>query len=154
MLIDKGDKDAREPPHPDFANRLNVVRDSLTDDDVDQAWRAEVRRRLARIAAGDVEWADDEAVLADLRAEIQRRVSEYDAGDVKGIPMEETLAKLRALLADHTRRPAVRHAWLDETERRIEAVRAGEMPLLGADEVLADPDYDGDEPHPMKHEPP
>lgn len=66
--------------------------------------------------------------------------------------MEESLAKLRAMLADHTRAPAVRQAWLDEAERRMEAVRAGEMPLLDTDEVLAGPDYDGDAPHPMKHE--
>lgn len=152
MPIDKGDDAAPERPDPDFAQRFNAMRDSLSDDDADQAWRAEVRRRLARIVAGDFEWVDGEAVLAELRVDLQRRVSEYDAGEVEGIPMGETLAKLRAMLADHTRPPAVRQAWLEEAERRMEAVRDGQMRLLDANEVLADPDYDGDEPHPTKYE--
>ncbi|HEX6042312.1 addiction module protein [Longimicrobium sp.] len=30
--------------------------------------------------------------------EVRHRVARYDAGEVEGIPMEETLAKLRAML--------------------------------------------------------
>jgi putative addiction module component (TIGR02574 family) len=36
--------------------------------------------------------------------------------------------------------PAVRQAWLDEAERRMELVRAGKMRLIDADEALADPE--------------
>jgi putative addiction module component (TIGR02574 family) len=60
---------ALELPEEDREELISQLRDSLTDDDVDQAWRAEVRRRLARIEAGDVEWIDGEEVLAELRAD-------------------------------------------------------------------------------------
>ena len=60
---------ALELPEEDREEVISRLRDSLTDDDVDQAWRAEVRRRLARIEAGDVEWIDGEEVLAELRAD-------------------------------------------------------------------------------------
>ena len=52
---------------------------------------------------------------------------------------EELIARLSA---HRGRNPAVRQAWLDEAERRMELVRAGKMRLLDADEVLADPGYD------------
>lgn len=35
----------------------------------DTAWRAEVRRRMELIEAGDVEWIDEEEVLAELEAD-------------------------------------------------------------------------------------
>jgi hypothetical protein len=35
--------------------------------------------------------------------------------------------------------------WIAEAERRMEAVRAGRMPLIDAEEVLADPDFDDDD---------
>lgn len=76
------------------------------------------------------------------RDEIKRRVAEYDAGEVEGIPMGQTLERLRAMLAQRSRQPAIRQAWIDEAERRMELVRTGRMRLLDADEVLADPDYD------------
>jgi putative addiction module component (TIGR02574 family) len=60
---------ALELPEEDREEVISRLRDSLTDDEVDQAWRAEVRRRLARIEAGDVEWIDGEEVLAELRAD-------------------------------------------------------------------------------------
>lgn len=58
---------ALELPEQERAELIGRLQDSLTDDDVDQAWRAEVRHRLARMEAGDVEWIDGEEVLAELR---------------------------------------------------------------------------------------
>lgn len=52
---------------------------------------------------------------------------------------EELIARLSA---NRTRDADVRQAWLDEAERRMQRVRAGEMRLVDADEALADPDYD------------
>jgi hypothetical protein len=52
---------------------------------------------------------------------------------------EELIARLSA---NRARNPDVRQAWLNEAERRMELVRAGKMRLIGADEALADPDYD------------
>jgi putative addiction module component (TIGR02574 family) len=40
-----------------------------TEQEVDEAWRAEVRRRIALINAGDVEWIDGDEVMAELRAD-------------------------------------------------------------------------------------
>ncbi|WP_420129527.1 addiction module protein [Longimicrobium sp.] len=37
--------------------------------ETDAAWRAEVRRRMELIHAGDVEWFDEEEVLAELEAD-------------------------------------------------------------------------------------
>jgi putative addiction module component (TIGR02574 family) len=51
---------------------------------------------------------------------------------------EELIARLSA---HRSRDQAVRQAWLDEAERRMELVRAGKMRLLDADEVLADPEF-------------
>jgi hypothetical protein len=39
------------------------------DRETDSAWRAEVRRRMELIHAGDVEWFDEEEVLAELEAD-------------------------------------------------------------------------------------
>jgi Putative addiction module component len=52
---------------------------------------------------------------------------------------EELIARLSA---NRTRNADVRQAWLDEAERRMQRVRAGEMRLVDADEALADPGYD------------
>lgn len=60
---------ALELPEGDREEIIRRVQATLTDDDVDQAWRAEVRRRLARIETGDVEWIDGEEVMAELRAD-------------------------------------------------------------------------------------
>lgn len=94
---------------------------------------------IVRLAAHRGMDADQEQ---EWRDEIKRRVAEYDAGEVEGIPMGQTLERLRAMLAQRSRQPAIRQAWIDEAERRMELVRTGRMRLLDADEVLADPDYD------------
>jgi uncharacterized membrane protein len=39
------------------------------DREIDSKWRAEVRRRMELINAGDVEWFDEEEVLAELEAD-------------------------------------------------------------------------------------
>jgi hypothetical protein len=36
---------------------------------IDSAWRAEIRRRMERIKAGEVEWIDEEEILAELEAD-------------------------------------------------------------------------------------
>jgi|GEM_PF-4370293 len=46
------------------------------------------------------------------------------------------------LTASRARDPAIRQAWLDEAERRMELVRAGKMLLIDADEALVDPAFD------------
>ena len=69
MSIDEIEAVALELPEGERAELIGRLQDSLVDDDVDQAWRAEVRRRVARIEAGDVEWIDGEEVLAELRAD-------------------------------------------------------------------------------------
>jgi putative addiction module component (TIGR02574 family) len=68
MSIDQVEAIALELPEQERAELISRLQDSLTDN-VDQAWRAEVRRRLERIEAGDVEWIDGDEVLAELRAD-------------------------------------------------------------------------------------
>ena len=68
MSIDQVEAIALELPEQERAELIGRLQDSLTDN-VDQAWRAEVRRRLERIEAGDVEWIDGDEVLAELRAD-------------------------------------------------------------------------------------
>jgi hypothetical protein len=58
------------------------------------------------------------------------------------LPEEEREEVILNLAAHRSRPPAVRQAWLDEAERRLELVRSGRMRLLDAGEVLADPEYD------------
>jgi len=51
---------------------------------------------------------------------------------------------------DDDRQADRRRAWIEEAERRMEAVRAGEMRLIDAEEVLADPRFgDADDPPPF-----
>lgn len=69
MRIDEIEAVALELPEVERAELVSRLQDSLVGSGVDQAWRAEVRRRLARIDAGDVEWIDGEEVLAELRAD-------------------------------------------------------------------------------------
>jgi putative addiction module component (TIGR02574 family) len=40
-----------------------------TEQEIDAAWRAEVRRRVGLINAGDVQWVDGDEVMAELRAD-------------------------------------------------------------------------------------
>jgi Putative addiction module component len=40
-----------------------------TEDEVDRAWRAEVRRRIELINAGQVEWVDEDEIFAELDAD-------------------------------------------------------------------------------------
>jgi putative addiction module component (TIGR02574 family) len=40
-----------------------------TGHEVDEAWRAEVRRRIELINAGDVEWVDEDEIFAELDAD-------------------------------------------------------------------------------------
>jgi putative addiction module component (TIGR02574 family) len=68
MSIDQVEAIALKLPEQERAELIGRLQDSLTDN-VDQAWRAEVRRRLERIEAGDVEWIDGDEVLAELRAD-------------------------------------------------------------------------------------
>ncbi len=58
------------------------------------------------------------------------------------LPEEDREAVIAHLSANRSRLPAIREAWIEEAERRMELVRAGKMQLLNADEVLADPDFD------------
>jgi hypothetical protein len=39
------------------------------DQTIDSAWRAEIRRRMKLIDAGEVEWIDEEEILAELKAD-------------------------------------------------------------------------------------
>jgi putative addiction module component (TIGR02574 family) len=60
---------ALELPDQERAELIDRLQNSIFGEDDDRACRAEVRRRLARIEAGDVEWIDGEEVLAELRAD-------------------------------------------------------------------------------------
>jgi hypothetical protein len=51
----------------ELIQRLQAAR--VEDHAIDSAWRAEVRRRMELINAGDVEWIDEEDVLAELEAD-------------------------------------------------------------------------------------
>lgn len=57
------------------------------------------------------------------------------------LPVEERRELIERLRAQQSGR-AIRERWIDEAERRMELSREGNMRLLDADEVLADPDYD------------
>jgi putative addiction module component (TIGR02574 family) len=60
---------ALELPEEDREEVVSRLQDSLMDEEVDQAWRAEVRRRIALIEAGEVEWIEEEALFAELDAD-------------------------------------------------------------------------------------
>lgn len=61
---------ALDLPEEDREQVVSRLQDSLTHDAVDQAWRAEVRRRLDLIAAGEVEWIEEEELFAELDADL------------------------------------------------------------------------------------
>jgi len=69
MSIEEIEAIALELPKGERAELIGRLQDSLVDEEIDRAQRAEIRRRLARIEAGDVEWIDGEEVLAELRAD-------------------------------------------------------------------------------------
>ena len=52
-----------EDERDELIARLQAAR--TVERDVDDAWRAEVRRRIERIRAGDAEWFDLDEVLAE-----------------------------------------------------------------------------------------
>ncbi|HST61229.1 MAG TPA: addiction module protein [Longimicrobium sp.] len=58
------------------------------------------------------------------------------------LPEEDREEVIAHLSTHRSRPPAIREAWIEEADRRMELVRAGKMRLLDADEVLADPDFD------------
>lgn len=60
---------ALELPDEDREEVVSRLQDSLMDEEVDLAWRAEVRRRLALIEAGEVEWIEEEELFAELDAD-------------------------------------------------------------------------------------
>ena len=68
-------------------------------------------------------------------------IDEIEAAALE-LPEDERDELIDRLSGGRTRNDAIRQAWLDEAERRMELVRAGKMRLIDADEVLADPDYD------------
>ncbi|HEU0298627.1 MAG TPA: addiction module protein [Longimicrobium sp.] len=57
---------------------------------------------------------------------------------ILALPEDDREELIARLSARRTRNPAIRQAWLDEAERRMELVRAGKMHLIDADEALAD----------------
>lgn len=58
------------------------------------------------------------------------------------LPAEDFEEVIERLSAHRSRTASIRQAWIDESDRRMELVRAGKMRLLDVDEVLADPDFD------------
>lgn len=68
-------------------------------------------------------------------------IDEIEAAALE-LPEDDRDELIERLSARRPPREAIRQAWLDEAERRMELVRAGKMRLIDADEVLADPDYD------------
>jgi uncharacterized membrane protein len=70
MTIDEIEAAALELPldeREELIARLRVAHSA--DREIDSAWRAETRRRMELINAGDVEWFDEEEVLAELEAD-------------------------------------------------------------------------------------
>lgn len=66
MSIDEIEAAVLELPEEDrkeLIARLQAARS--VDCDVDETWRAEVRRRIERIRTGEAEWFDLEEVLAE-----------------------------------------------------------------------------------------
>lgn len=58
------------------------------------------------------------------------------------LPHEEFDELLGRLNSRRAAQSEIEAAWIEEAERRMEMVRAGTMPLIDADDVLADPDED------------
>jgi putative addiction module component (TIGR02574 family) len=69
MSIDEIEAVALELSDDERAELVSRLQDSLVDDEVDRAWRAEVRRRLDLIEAGEVEWIEEERLFAELDAD-------------------------------------------------------------------------------------
>jgi uncharacterized membrane protein len=70
MSIDEIEAAALDLPldeRDELVQRLQAAR--VEDRTIDSAWRAEIRRRMERIAAGEVEWIDEEEILAELEAD-------------------------------------------------------------------------------------
>lgn len=70
MTIDEIEAAALELPLDEREELMARLRTAHTADlEIDSAWRAETRRRMELINAGDVEWFDEEEVLAELEAD-------------------------------------------------------------------------------------
>ena len=70
MTMDEVEAAALELPLDEqdvLVQRLQAAR--AGDDATEAAWRAEVRRRMELINAGQVEWIDEEEVLAELETD-------------------------------------------------------------------------------------
>lgn len=70
MSIDEIEAAALELPldeRDELIQRLQATR--VEDQTIDSAWRAEIRRRMELIDAGEVEWIDEEEILAELEAD-------------------------------------------------------------------------------------
>lgn len=75
-------------------------------------------------------------LLVNVEAELPPEIDPHWRADIR--------VRIQAVPAEIERRyhAEEKAAWLDEAERRMELVRDGEMRLLDADDVLADPEYD------------
>lgn len=84
----------------------------------------------------DLTHDDFYALLVNVEAELPAEVDPRWRANIR--------ARIQAVPAEIERRyrEEEQAAWLDEAERRMELVRRGEMRLLDADDVLADPEYD------------
>jgi uncharacterized membrane protein len=70
MTIDEIEAAALELPLDEREELMARLRTAHSADrEIDSAWRAETRRRMELINAGDVEWFDEEEVLAELEAD-------------------------------------------------------------------------------------
>jgi uncharacterized membrane protein len=70
MSIDEIEAAALDLPldeRDELVQRLQAAR--VEDRTIDSAWRAEIRRRMDLVAAGEVEWIDEEEILAELEAD-------------------------------------------------------------------------------------
>jgi uncharacterized membrane protein len=70
MSIDEIEAAALDLPldeRDELIQRLQAAR--VEDQTIDSAWRAEIRRRMELIDAGEVEWIDEEEILAELEAD-------------------------------------------------------------------------------------
>lgn len=70
MSIDEIEAAALDLPldeRDELIQRLQAA--GVEDQTIDSAWRAEIRRRMELIDAGEVEWIDEEEILAELEAD-------------------------------------------------------------------------------------
>lgn len=133
MSIDEIEAVVLELPEDEREELLARLQAQSAARDTDDAWRAEVRRRIERIRAGDAEWFPLDEVLADEQGEaIVSRL----ASVALQISTDARAELADRLIASLTGNRGCDPAWEAEMNRRIDEIEAGTAKTLSEEEFF------------------